>query len=284
MGKRKRPNRGNGGSGNNSSTAPAPAPISNKRTFEVSSTSTSPAPVIVTAPNTAVRVASPDLLLVKNEQLPIDTIADLILDDIGGQEIINISRSDLINGVNSSYQLISDSLDLAQQYNSTNLIPMPGQTNFYFNSQPIDIAAKIPSTALGTSDDFVIKAIETNVNGTIVSKDRYIQIIDVVGDGTHALYTTIEDHGLKVGDVVEVVGIEPTGYNSSLPDTVTAVPHSNVFELAKTAKGQYVSSIRTVYFETDTGDLIVEVENMQSNESVEIEIVNSVSVFDDTMY
>lgn len=255
--------------------------------FEVSPISPTPTPVTITTPQTSVRVANPDLLLVTNSQLPVESMVDLVLDDIGGQEIINISRTDLINGVNNSYQLISDSLSLAENYNSKTLIPMPGQSDFYFNSQSINFLSKIPANALGTSDDFLIVQISTTVNGTTTLKDRYIPIINVIGDGTTATYTTAIDHNLSIGDYVKIVGIEPVGYNTpgtSYEQITDTPPSKDVFVLDRTTTASYVSSIKTVYFETDTGDLIVEVENMESNEFVEIEIINSLTIFDDTMY
>jgi hypothetical protein len=262
---------------------PPPQPTIPDRFISVRSTSTTPEAVQITKPQSSVRVASPDLLLVRNETLPVDSMVGLVLDDIGGQEIINVSRTDLINGVNNSYQLIEDSLLLSENYSSKNLIPMPGQSDFYFNSQAIDFASKIPATALGTSDDFVIIPIQTVVNGTIILKNKYVQIIDVVGDGTNAAYTTVVDHGLQVGDIVSIEGVEPLAYNLTNAEVV-AVPFKNVFELESVTTAKYVSSIKTVYFETDTGDLIIEVDNINSNESVEIEIINSLTVFDDTMY
>lgn len=60
--------------------------------------------------------ATPDLILFDDTTLPIDIMTDLLFENIGGQEIINISRNDIINGQNIRYQLISNSTLLSQEY------------------------------------------------------------------------------------------------------------------------------------------------------------------------
>ena len=54
-----------------------------------------------------IKVASPDIILISNESLPIELLTDLIFENIGGREILNIARSDTINGQDILYQPIS---------------------------------------------------------------------------------------------------------------------------------------------------------------------------------
>lgn len=250
--------------------------------FEVSATSNSPTAVKITKPQESVKVASTDLLLVTNNSLPVDTIADLIFDDIGGQEIINLSRTDLISGVNNSYQIVSDSLQLKNGYNSKNLIPMPGQSDFFFKSQGIDLYGHLPTSYIDLNDDFVIKETTVVVSGVSVIQKRYVEIVTVVGNGTSATYTTSSPHGLRVGDTISVVGVAPSGYN--VTNVAIASSDNYSFSVANSETGEHSSSINSIYLDKDTGDLVIEVDNMQENEFVEIEITSSTNVFNDTMY
>ena len=45
-----------------------------------------------------VKSATPDIVLFNDDTVPIETMTDLIFEKIGGQELINIARSDTING------------------------------------------------------------------------------------------------------------------------------------------------------------------------------------------
>jgi hypothetical protein len=54
----------------------------------------------VSSGNSGIKVATPDLIVFDSSSLSVDSMADLIFEDIGGQELLEISRSDLINSSN----------------------------------------------------------------------------------------------------------------------------------------------------------------------------------------
>lgn len=257
--------------------------------FEVQPTSTVPS-VKVTKPNPATKIATPDLILIKDDQLPVDTMSDLIFDDIGGQEIINVARTDLVNGINSSYQLIADIDSATLQYNSTNIIPLPGQSAFYLQNYPINLQSHIPSYDLSLSRHLVTKTV-TSVNDTSITttKNIYIQIInaqpEVISNALtgNVVYTTLKDHGLTIGDTVTVSGIVPTSYNI-VDGIVLDIPTRDTFVLENDTTDPYIEPTSSIYFEPYTGDLIIEVDNMLEDEQVEVEIISSSTVFDDTIY
>lgn len=108
-----------------------------------------PAPLPTSKKQDAVKVATPDLLInTMSNNLPIDTMTDMIFQEIGGHEIISISRNDLVNGRNISYQLIRNLEDINIEYNSSNILPVPGGSNDYFNSFPIRFNEHIPTVVL----------------------------------------------------------------------------------------------------------------------------------------
>jgi hypothetical protein len=143
--------------------------------------------------STGVRAASKDIILITDDSLAIEIMADLIFEDIGGQEIINISRSDIINGQNVTYQPIKNLTNLNYQYNPQNILSLQDTSESYFKKFPIMFDKKIPS-----------------------------------------------------------IGTGPNG--------------------------------ETVYIEEGTGNLIINVINLEKDEQVEVQILNSGSVFNDTIY
>jgi hypothetical protein len=256
--------------------------------FEVQPSSSVPA-IKITKPNESTKIATPDLILLKEEALPVDTMSDLIFDDIGGQEIINVSRNDLINGVNSYYQLLSDIENTSNQYNSSTLIPLPGQSSFYLQNYAISLEKHIPYNDLSLSKYILTKTVSsTNDTKITTIKKVYIQIInaqpqqDQYGAYTgKVVYTTIEDHGLSTGDTVTVSNILPASYNVS--GTVTVLS-KDTFTITNSTTDDFIPPTSSVYFESYGGDLIIEVDNMLDDEQVEVEIISSSTIFDDTMY
>jgi hypothetical protein len=254
--------------------------------FEVSSSSPTPE-IKITKQDPSTRVATPDLILIREEALPVDTMVDLIFDDIGGQEIINIARTDLINGTNNSYQLLADIENTSNQYNSNNLIQLPGQSAFYLDNYQISLDTHIPINDLSVSNHMLTKTVSSVTDtGIETTKNEYIQIINALEtDVSEVTYTTIQDHGLTVSDVVIISGITPTEYNTTTTGvSVTDTPTKDTFSITKTVTAPYKTTVNTVYFEPYTGDLIIEVDNMLDEEQVEVDIISSSTIFSDTIY
>jgi hypothetical protein len=90
-------------------------------------------------PTTSVKVATPDIILVNQETLPVELMTNLIFEDIGGQELISLSRHDLITGSGLAYQPITNLNDIAIQYSSQNIIPMPDSSSNYLSNFPISL-------------------------------------------------------------------------------------------------------------------------------------------------
>ena len=63
-----------------------------------------------------------DLILFNNEAMPIELMTDLIFEDIGGHEIINIARTDTINGQTVIYQPIKNLTSIQQNYKNGMLV------------------------------------------------------------------------------------------------------------------------------------------------------------------
>jgi hypothetical protein len=97
----------------------------------------------------AVKIATPDIILVNENELPIEIMTDLIFENIGGQEIISMVRNDLVNGQNILYQPIKNLLDVNLQYNSKNILSLENTSETIFNNFPISLDKHIPNVGNG---------------------------------------------------------------------------------------------------------------------------------------
>jgi hypothetical protein len=113
--------------------------------------STPNTPSSVGSNNSEVKVATPDIILFNDDAMPIDIIPDLIFEDIGGQELINLSRNDIINGITVAYQPIKNLSAIYQQYNSKNIIDIQNTSDTYFKNFSIKFESKIPIVGSGPS-------------------------------------------------------------------------------------------------------------------------------------
>lgn len=93
---------------------------------------------------TDIKIASSNNFLIQDDQLPIDIMTDLIFEDIGGQEVINIARNGSVNGQNVLYQPIKNLTSLALQYNSQNILPVQDTSNHHFDNYSISLEDYVP--------------------------------------------------------------------------------------------------------------------------------------------
>ena len=111
--------------------------------------------VSVTPPTPPVKTASIDTVLFDDETMPIDIMSDLIFEDIGGQELINIARNDIVNGQTISYQPIKNLSSLQQQYNPNNILSLQQTSDKYFANFSIKLDERIPTTGSGPNGEYV---------------------------------------------------------------------------------------------------------------------------------
>jgi hypothetical protein len=143
-----------------------------------------PEPIVIAQP---VKTATPDIVLFDDSALPIEVITDLIFENIGGQELISITRSDIVNGQKISYQPIKNLSSIQQQYNPNNILGLQQTSDKFFAGFSIKLEDKIPEIGSGldgenvyfdpTTGDLVIEFVNLNndeqietqitVNGTI---------------------------------------------------------------------------------------------------------------------
>jgi len=168
------------------STAPAVSPT------PAAVTST---PTASSASTTQVKSATKDIIIFDDEAIPVALMADLIFEDIGGQELINIARRDTVNGQKISYQPIKNLSSIEQQYNPNNIVSLQATADKYFANFPIKLDDKIPETGGGTGGDYVyIDTVTGNLVVEAVNLELDEQIeIQIARSGT--IYETDFNEG-----------------------------------------------------------------------------------------
>jgi hypothetical protein len=118
-----------------------------------SSTPNNPTSASTSVSKDPVKIANPDIIIFNDEAVPIEIMTDLIFEDIGGQELINIARNDTVNGSNIVYQPIANISLIASRYNSQNIIPIQNTSNFYFENFAIKLENYLPTVGTGPNGE-----------------------------------------------------------------------------------------------------------------------------------
>jgi len=126
---------------------------------------------IKTDSNNSVKIATPDLILQDQEVMSYEVMTDLIFENIGGHELITISRHDLVNGQKVIYSPIKNLTDLYLQYNPNNVLRLQSSDSF-LRSLSLSLEDYIP--VCGNGYDLV--------NGVKVPNCKSVYIDPITGD------------------------------------------------------------------------------------------------------
>jgi hypothetical protein len=122
-------------------------------------------PVTQTPPPPPVKTAPIDTILFNEEAVPIQIMSDLIFENIGGQELINIARNDTVNGQNIIYQPIKNLTSIQQEYNPNNIVALQATSDKYFQNFSIKFENKVPQVGSGPNGEHVYI---DSTNGSLV--------------------------------------------------------------------------------------------------------------------
>ena len=155
-------------------------PVENKRIFNPSlipsaprPTPSAPAPTTPpTPPPPPIKTAAPDIVLFDDTTVPIEIMTDLIFENIGGQELINIARNDTINGQSVIYQPIKNLSIVQQLYNPNNILSLQQTSEKYFQNFPIKLEEKIPNVGNGPNG--------SNVYIDDLTGDLVIELVNIL--------------------------------------------------------------------------------------------------------
>jgi hypothetical protein len=134
----------------------------------------------------SVKIATPDLKVFSDELIPIEIMTDLIFEDIGGTELINISRNDLINGQNTLYQPIKNISSIFFQYNPNNILGLQDTSDTIFKNFPIKFSNKVPNFGTGPNGEIVyIEESTGNLIINLVNMEKNEQVdVEILTTGT----------------------------------------------------------------------------------------------------
>ena len=137
---------------------------------------------LVPAPSTnnniSVQSATPQYVLLDDASVSVDVMFDLVFEDIGGQEIINIARNDTVFTENLIYQPIKNSVLLNQQYNPNTLLSLQGVAGDYFKNFTISFSDKIPEVGTGENGEIIYFDSDGNliINVIDLEPDEQVEI------------------------------------------------------------------------------------------------------------
>ena len=139
---------------------------------------TPPSPPPPPPPPPPVKTAPLDTILYEEDPVPIEIMADIIFENIGGQELINIARNDIVNGQKVVYQPIKNLNNIQQEYNPNNILALQDASPQIFGNYPIKLEDKIPNIGNGPDGsniyiDFLGDLVIEVVN---LSKDEQVEV------------------------------------------------------------------------------------------------------------
>ena len=149
--------------------------------------------------NTSVKIATPDLIIFGDELMNIETMTDLIFEDIGGYELSTISRHDLVNGQKVSYSPIKNLTDLYLQYNPNNIVRLQSSDS-YFKSLSFSIFDRLPECGNGytISPPLSNPQEQDKTKWTKTPNCKSVYIDPITGDLVINLINTMNDEQLEV--------------------------------------------------------------------------------------
>ena len=135
-----------------------------------------------------VKLPGRDVVVFQKVDTSLENITALLFEEIGGLELLNISRRDTIEGQNAYYSIISNLSAIKNRFNPTSIIVGQRPNQSLFDIFTIDLNNRIPSTAylqgnnlsnfyyIDTNGDLVIEL--ENMNS-----DEIIEV-EIATDGT----------------------------------------------------------------------------------------------------
>ena len=131
----------------------------------------------------SVKISTPDIILLVDSPIGAEILTDLIFQNIGGVEIINIARSDVINGQNVTYQPIKNITSLFSQYNPQNILALQGTDKDYFKNFAINLTDRLPESTYiytdGESGDLVIELVNMLPSESVEVQTVYkVELLD----------------------------------------------------------------------------------------------------------
>jgi hypothetical protein len=137
------------------------------------------ATVVTTYSPAPTKTAPIDTVLFDEQSMSPEIMADLIFEDIGGHELLSVSRNDIINGQRVSYSPIKNLGLVQQKYNPNNILRLQATSETYFANFAIKFEEKVPTEGNGPNGANVYIEQETGdliIETTNMNSDEQVEI------------------------------------------------------------------------------------------------------------
>jgi hypothetical protein len=179
--------------GNNSTLPQTTSPVDATENPVVSATPESPSPGVTSEAESVktYKPATPDLIQLQEDEFPVEIITDLLFEDIGGTEILNLARHDLVSGIDIKYQQISNLSKIETVYGGANLVALQNTSEQVFSKYPLRRYQFIPTVTddpsglnshvyLDAAGDLVIELINIDNSYQIEVEFQAADINDII--------------------------------------------------------------------------------------------------------
>jgi hypothetical protein len=141
---------------------------------------TPPKALVSSSPTPSQTKTAPiDTVLFDDQSMSIEIMTDLIFEDIGGQELLSVSRNDIINGQRVSYSPIKNLGLIQQRYNPNNILKLQSTSDTYFANFAIKFEEKVPLQGNGPNGENVYIEEETGdliIETVNMNNDEQIEV------------------------------------------------------------------------------------------------------------
>ena len=121
----------------------------------------------------SVKIATSNLFLVNENDISVDLMTRIFFEEIGGQELINISRNDLLSGQEVEYEVIKNLASLSIDYNPNNLLRLQGTDSEYFSEFSFNLNKFVPEVGTGQNINEVLTGervyVESSTGNVIIN-------------------------------------------------------------------------------------------------------------------
>lgn len=126
----------------------------------------------------SIKTAPIDTVLFDDGSEPLEAMADIIFENIGGHELINIARNDTINGQSVSYNVIKNLTTIQQEYNPLNIVGLQGSSDKIFSNFAINLTEKVPvvGNGIGGSNVYFNSAGDLIIELVNLSSDDQVEV------------------------------------------------------------------------------------------------------------
>lgn len=120
-----------------------------------------PVPKTTSGDITYVKQAPRDTIIFDEGGVNASPLEELLFEDLGGIELANVSRSDLVDGQEVSYSIVKNLSSLRRRFSPNNIISSSASLNTYFSRFAIDLIARGPYYPYVTEDGNVAIEVDT---------------------------------------------------------------------------------------------------------------------------